>query len=243
MGGKGRKMAKPVWQTETEQYLPRISKTQECFAAVDLLMKELPIAPFAKEATREQQVAYSLARFAQNGTIVVRQLLSNVELQWKDGRMIGVCGPIRFSLEYWAAIHFGKQLLLNYLNDKNIERIEHKSARLTFSGKTPVKLPWGGTTEHEAYSVMNFIDALFKSNPHVRDDYNFLSEATHPNFLQNTYYLMAGRGYENFGNEKFKKYAHEILEQTVAILERVALGVASEAEELAEHALPLLPKT
>ena len=235
-------MAKPIWQTETEIYLPRISKTHAFFGEVDLLLKNLPKAPFLESPTREQQVAYSLVRFGQNGTTVVRQLIDNVAMQWKEGRLVGVCGPVRFGLEYWAAIHFGRQILLQYQKFGNIEQAEHKTARLTFSGKTPVKLPWGGTTEHKAYSVMTFINTIQKSHPEVRDDYNFLSEATHPNFLQNTYYLMASREHENFSNEKFKTYAHEILEQTIAILERVASGVASESLELARIALPLLPK-
>jgi hypothetical protein len=232
---------KQLWQIETKPYVPRISVALDRLGRAEKSTKKLPTAPFSVEPTREQHTAYSLVSFARSGAIVVDQLIDNAGLLWSEGRMVGISSLIRFALEYWAAVHFGRKILETYLTDKNIEEAMSKTARLTTSGKTPVRLLWGGLTENKAYSVMSFIDVLSKTHPNAKDDYDFLSEASHPNFLQNFYFIMASRVYDNFSNEVFKKHAHEVMERTIVALERVAEGISVDSEELIDLALPLLP--
>ena len=154
--------------------------------------------------------------------------------------MVGVSGLVRFSLEYWSAVHFARKILDTYARDKNIEEAFRKAGRLTFSAKTPVKLPWGGVTENVAYNILSLIDELAKEHSTAREDYDLLSEASHPNFLQNTYFVMASRTYDNFSNEAFKAHAHELLGRTVAVIEAVSHGVPRDALRTLELAKPFL---
>ncbi len=231
---------KGTWQTETKPYIPRITKALHRLSISEAALKKIPVGPFEIQLSTELEFAYSLALFTQSGVIVVDQLFDNVRLLWSEGRMVGLSGLVRLSVEYWGAIYFGQKIIKTYLDDKDLEKAISKTARLTFSAKTPVKLPWGGVTKNEAYSVMTFIDALSAEHPDTRQSYDFLCEASHPNFLQNTYFTMASRVYDNYRNEAFKTHAHELLDRTIAILETTADGIATDAERTLELTTPFL---
>jgi hypothetical protein len=231
---------RPVWQIETEIYAPRIGKALDLLVSPLAECRKLPMAPFSREPSMEEQLVYSIALFTWNGAIVADQLIDNIGLLWSQGRMVGVSGLARFAVEYWAAVYFGKKILTDYVDDKNLEEAVRKGARLTFSAKTPVRLWLGGETANPAYSVMTFIDRLSAVRPDIKASYDFLSEASHPNFVQNTYFVIASRVYDNFSNDAFKAYAHEILERTVSIIETVAEGLAGDVIEIVNIALPIL---
>jgi hypothetical protein len=153
--------------------------------------------------------------------------------------MVGISGLVRFSLEYWAAIFFGLRIIRTYLRDADLEEAARETGRLTLSAKTPVKLPWGGETVNVAYSIMTFIDALARERPQVMDHNTFLSEASHPNFLRNTYFITASKEYDNFSNEAFRTHAHELLDHTVTIVKEVVGGTLEHANETVRLASPL----
>jgi hypothetical protein len=181
------------WEVETDQYIPRISAALDRLKPALDISQQIPPGQFSEPLSTEQNIACHLALFAWNGTIVVDQLLDKVGLLWSQGRMGGVSGLIRFAMEYWAAVYFGLSILNAMQSGLDIQKASEKAARLTFSGKTPVKLPCGGTTINVAYSVLTFIDGLKSVEPQARDFYDFLCEVSHPNFLQNTYFIMASR--------------------------------------------------
>jgi hypothetical protein len=228
------------WQVETEPYVPRIAEVVRVLAAANKELKPFPIAPFPTLPTAEQRIAFALALFARSSLTIVEQLFDNVRLLWSQGRMVGISGMVRFSLEYWGAVVFGKRILTTYTADKNLENAAYKTSRLTYSAKTPVKLPWGGVTEQEAYSVMTFIDKLAAEHPDIRADYDLLSEASHPNLIQNTFFVLASKTYDNFSNEAFKAHAHELLERTIVTMEKVAAGLTPDAFHVHDMAIPLL---
>jgi hypothetical protein len=182
-----------LWQVETEMYVPRIGKAMDRLAPALAECRKLPTPPFSHEPSLEEQLVYSIALFAQSGATVADQLIDNIGLLWSQGRMVGVSGLTRFAVEYWAAVYFGRNILTNYMADKNLEEAVRKGARLTFSAKTPIRLWWGGESANPAYSVMTFIDRLSAVRPDIKARHDFLSEASHPNFVQNTYFVMASR--------------------------------------------------
>jgi hypothetical protein len=153
------------------------------------------------------------------------------------------CASADWSVFLWNTgppFFFALKIHQTYLKDQNLEEAR-KTGRLTFSGKTAVKLPWGGETDI-AYSILTLIDALNKERPTVRAASDFLSEASHPNFLQNTYFIMSSRVYDNFSNEALRTHAHEILDRTLSVLEQSVHGTIEHGKELMQLALPLLPK-
>jgi hypothetical protein len=172
--------------------------------------------------------------------MVVDQLFDNVGLLWSEGRMVGVTSLVRFALEYWAALHFGRNIIEQFAADHDLNKAAPKAERLTFSGKTPVALPWGGHTPNPAYDVLTFVEKLSKSHATALDDYNFLSEGSHPSFLQNTYFIMASKKYENYSNDAFKRHAHEILERTVNIMEKSSHGLLIDVETTLSLCGPLM---
>lgn len=221
-----------LWQAETGIYLPRLASALAAIEKIGAQFEDLPSAPFDFQPTKEQQLAFSLMIFARGGTITIGQLLDNVYLLWTEGRMIGINGLVRFSVEYWAAIHFGYNIILKYQDDMDLDEAIRICQRLTMSGKTPVKLPWGGETQEESYSVMKFINELSQDSDSISNVYAFLCEGSHPNALQNTYFSMAGSLYDNYSNDKFKKHAHELLEQTTGAVEIVARGMSEDIPDM-----------
>lgn len=213
------------WEIETGRYLPSIVASLESLSEVEQLTQSLPRAPFDFEPELEQSLAYQLMLFGRSAFLVVDQLLDNTELLWSQGRMIGVSHLIRSALEYRAAAHFGLKIISDFSNDLNSDVFSENCARLVSGSKTPVRLPWGDISSVEAFSVIKFIKILEEVEPGVFHDYNLLSEAAHPNFFQNFYFLMASRTYDNFSNEIFKKHAHEIMGQYVESIDRLVSGL------------------
>ena len=83
--------------------------------------------------------------------------------------MVGVSGLIRFALEYWAAVHFGYDILVDMKSGLDAHEAGLMTARLTFSARTPVNLPWGGRTTNQAYNVLTLLDKLNKVQGCVRN--------------------------------------------------------------------------
>ena len=95
------------WEIETGKYIPRMAALADHFVAEQRKLEPLPPGPFSPPLTLEHCVAFQLAMFAKHGVAVVEQLFDNVRFLWREGRMVGVSGLVRFSVEYWAAIYFG----------------------------------------------------------------------------------------------------------------------------------------
>jgi hypothetical protein len=121
-----------------------------------------------------------------------------------------------------------------------LDEAGRKTARLTFSAKTPVALPWGGQTTNQAYNILTFIQKLTNTYGHAEDDYDFLSEGSHPSFLQNTYFIMASKTYDNWSNESFRAHADRILERTISVIEATARGLLIDADTTFKVCTPLL---
>jgi hypothetical protein len=181
-----------------------------------------------------QQIVWHMGIFGNAALRAIDQLLDNAGLLWSEGRMVGVSLPIRMSLEIWGAAVFGRNILQTFIADGDIERIWNATARLTVGARTPVMLPHGVMSDAPAYSVMNFIDALERETPKARATYEFLCEACHPNMIQNFYFLMASKTYDNFSNETFKAHAHELLEKTASAIEMITSGFVNTSKEIAQ---------
>lgn len=222
------------WQTETAPYIPKLKELLERLKFVKNPYPEKFVSPFAQELSAEQRLAISLIYFSRTGVLVIEQLLGSVLLLWSKGRMIGVASLVRSSLEYWAAIHFANHIFGRYEKDKNIDLITEQYLRLT-GARTPVKLPWGGETSTESYSVMKFVEMLDKSYSGILSAYATLSEGTHPNYHQNFYFYMASKAGDNFSNDSFRTHAHSILTQIVDTTEVIVDGLAKDHQMIMER--------
>jgi hypothetical protein len=234
-------MKKP-WQVETERYIPRLSSCLRELDKTAAFLKVLPTAPLDFKPTPEQQVTLQLVFFCVGAVKCVDQLIDNTGELWSQGRMVGVSAFVRLSLEFWGTVTFARLILENYAQTKDIDKAAEECNRLTVNSRTPITLPWGEKSDTAAYSVMKFIDVLEKRDVGIRGEYEFLCEASHPNVMQNFYFLMASKVYDNFENAVFKKHAHELLDRTTTVAERVTKGLAIDIAAIMDIATQILPK-
>ena len=87
---------------------------------------------------------------------------------------------------------------------------------------------------------MKFIQHLDKHEPGTKHDYNFLCEACHPSFVQQSYFWMAGSAGDNWTNEVFREHAHDLLEQLILTGERATLGLFKATEQLTAVSKPFI---
>lgn len=221
-----------VWQIETTPYVPRIG------AALDVIRPILNskigslIATLHAEATPKQSVALQAMLFGQNAVVVVDQLLDNTGLLWSQGRMVGVSGLIRFALEYWSALHYAKRTLLDLEKDDDVEKAQERCNRLLAGSRTPIALPWGGTTSVASINVLTMIDRLNEAYSGARDLYDYLCEGSHPSFAQNLHFIMASRTYDKHQFEEIKKVSVGVLERTASAVEFIAKGFATDGSDI-----------
>lgn len=186
------------------------------------------------------RVAIRLGVYANN--IFSTSLLVSRELrnQWKKGIFVLVPLSSRFFIENWGAVHFARTTLDRLINEKVVEREESRVERLTFGSRldkqSEIQLPFGGVTNSQSFNVMNFIDSLKDVSEESIEDYNFLSEASHPNFIQSTYFQLAGPPLSNWANDAYKTHGHQLLERTVRAIERAASGIQSDMVHILESA-------
>lgn len=74
--------------------------------------------------------------------------------------------------------------------------------------------------------------------PETRDDYCFLSEATHPNQLQQQWLVMAGERGNNWSNPKFATYAEGWLTHLLDIVELSMAGIIERSLTLQDACWP-----
>lgn len=231
-----------VWQIETAPYVPRIGAA--CDEIQPLMNRKLgpPIDRLGGEPTPNQAIALQAMLFGRNAVVVVDQILDNTGLLWSQGRMVGVSGLIRFALEYWSALHYAKRILLDLEKDGDIEKASERCNRLLAGSRTPIALPWGGTTVIASINVLTMVDRLNEAHSGARETYDYLCEASHPSFAQNLHFIMASRVYDKHQFEEIKKVSVDVLERTVSAIEFIAKGFAVDGAELFHNASGVLQK-
>jgi hypothetical protein len=71
--------------------------------------------------------------------------------------------------------------------------------------------------------------------------YAFLSEASHPNAAQNSWFQMAGPPISNWDNLAFKVHGHKLLTELVEILECTGRHIQADFVAVLEMANEYLP--
>lgn len=225
-------MTKEPWQAETEGYIPRIDAARRVLAGASDPLRVMPPAPLSFEPTREQQLAIQLMIFNLGAIRATEQLYDTFVQLWSEGRFVGISMPIRLAMEFWGALAFGRAVLADFKRDGGLAKAIDRSARLMTGARSPVRLPRGGYSEVKPYSVMEYVRCLDDRTAGTLGDYEFLCEACHPNFLQNTYFFMASPVFDNWSNDAFREHAHSLLGRTVTVAETVAAGLVNDTQQL-----------
>jgi hypothetical protein len=194
MPSEWRVVPKDSWRAEIAQYLPRLeSATAVDPAVAAALSSSLPGVFWPDvEPPRAAAIASRLVNYAVNLFGVARQVRAIAREQWLSGLLVIVPLTTRFVFESWGAVHFARLTLSRLIQKGDLEREEERTDRLTFGSRSEVRLPWGGVASGQSFNVLDFVRGLTDERSDAEDLYNFLSEASHPNFLQNSYFQMAG---------------------------------------------------
>ena len=167
------------------------------------------------------------------------ELVSSVGSLWRCGRFISASLCVRLLIEVWASsVYANRQVVRNLEQTGDMAAAKAKVARLLFGSKSLVPLPFGRSTEAKAVHVMDFIREADAASPGTMETYEFLCDACHPSYLQHTYLLFAGAEQDNWSNELFAKYGHELLDRTLSAAEGAVRGIEESGVDIVRASLP-----
>ena len=177
---------------------------------------------------------------------VAHDLTKAAELLFREGRITSTCLQLRLLFEFWGATAFASALCDRVRDAASLEEaatlkeVVNPISRLIGGSRIPVRLPRGGETKTKSYSVLKFIQHLGKSEPETEEEYNFLCEACHPSFVQQSYFWMAGSEGDNWTNDVFREHAHVLLERLILGGERATLGLTKATEHVNAVSRPFI---
>jgi hypothetical protein len=215
------------WREETAPYRSRLETAASVDpAAIDAMTAYWPGVLWPNGVPPPQvSVVSRLGIYAVNLFGTALQVRRVVRDQWLSGLFVVVPLSTRFVLETWGAIQFARLTFERLLREGNVDREEERTNRLTFGARFPVQLPWGGVTDEKSFNVLEFVRGLSDARVDAEELYNFLSEASHPNMLQHSYFQMAGPPISNWNNAAFKPRGHSLLSKTLEAFEASARGM------------------
>jgi hypothetical protein len=152
---------------------------------------------------------------------------------WESGNFILVPLNTRFLLESWARVHYAINVINKLDSTRDIDKAEERVGRLTFGTRSEINLPWGGkSSEVKSIHINDCLLALNDVYPDYQDDYDFLSESSHPSFFENMYFMLAGPPLANWKNRSYQQTMKPKLDRCFQILETCIVGIVQDANYL-----------
>jgi len=226
MSNEWRMVPKESWREETKIYHSRLERASSLSSEVgDTIKNKYPGKYWSSQPDDETtSVAIKIVIYAVTGFSYSLALRPIIEQQFKSGQFMIVPLNVRFFFEMWGGVHYAKSLLEKLSGKESVESEFKKVNKLLMGARSEVMLPWGGLATEPSIHIMDFIRSIEKDYKGSEELYNFLCEASHPNFVQNTYFQMAGPPVSNWDNVKFNEHGHKLLEKTLASYELAAYG-------------------
>lgn len=219
-------MPSKPWPKELMRYVPRIESAAIIGTKVEDALRTYwpgvfwPENPLPeRSSTAIGIVIYSIGLFS-----AVRQVRSTIRDQWRTGSLVVVPLSTRFLFEMWGAIHFSRLTLGRLMVHDALDQATGRAVRLLLGSRSGVGLPWGGVSGQRSLNVLDFIRALGDTCPNAEEFYAFLSDTSHPSFVQNLWFHMAGPPIANWGNALFSEHVHGLLEKTLSAFELASHG-------------------
>ncbi len=231
------------WQQESSQYDERLSRLRGWQPNLSGLVERLPHIPLSYTPTPEGLVALQVSLFTAAGCVPFAfQSLAAFLILWQAGLLTAISLPTRLAYELWGGAHFARRTLDEMRKSGNIEAALARTQRLLTGARPEVDLPWGGTASEKSIHVMDFVRSLADVCPGAEKTYAFLCESCHPSHLRLSTWFLAGPPVENWSNPRFRQEAHRLIDRTVDALERSLEGIAVDARNALELALPYIER-
>lgn len=226
---------KESWRNIVADYSDRIRRIRD-MAPWDIGYSEKPTDTIPEKcifsAEDEQlikQIIQLLGYFGSSTYFVALQVAQTVLDLWESGQFVVVPLNIRFVFECWGRIHFGSSILHRLIRGGDVKKEYELTERLTFGTRSEIHLPWGGkSSDRKSINIMECVRGLKNIDPDSVNNYDFLSESSHPSFTENSYFQMAGPPLSNWDNKAFEKIAKPLLERCFCILEKSVDGIQKE---------------
>lgn len=215
---------KDSWKEETKQYHSRLENISAVSDEVAEAIKSNFPGKYWDISDKDEKasVVSRIIIYAVNGFSYSLGLRPIIEQQFKQGQFMIFPLCVRFFFEMWGGVNYAKSLIEKISKKENVENELSKVNRLLTGARSEVMLPWGELATESSIHVMDFIRSIEKEHSGAEESYNFLCEASHPNFVQNGYFQMAGPPVSNWDNKAFNKHGHVLLDKTVSIYEQAA---------------------
>lgn len=228
-----------AWKDEVSRYLSRLDKLitlDPTYKGAQADLWPYKIWP-SKEIDNEKFVAFRTAVFCNSiFSHAFTATLMIVDL-WKTGRFFAVPLNTRFVYESWGAVRYAR----NVMKEPDIQKaLQLTNQLLAGVYKAEVFLPWGPQATEKSPNVLEYIRSLKSVDAEAEDVYAFLSSASHPNTLQNSYFSMMGPPAPNWSNAKFKEHGHHLLEMVLRAHEQAVQNMQSETAEVLKEAADIL---
>lgn len=203
------------WKNEIQRYLNRLEELSYVRPEIKLFYQNYWLKnmwPGTWSGEYERAVIF-IATFS-NRLFSQASVFSHLTVRlWTEGHLFAVPLNTRFIFESWGAIHYA----MNLLDNPNKEKIPQLAENIFMGAyKAMVELPTGGIATAQCPNVMEYIRALEDVEPDAQEIYSFLSSASHPNSLQNTYFEMMSSHFSAWGGKRFDEHAHALLEKVIS---------------------------
>lgn len=243
MGIIGTIKPKESWKDEVKIYSSRLDQLLCLDAKYQETIKELwpdKVWPTTKVEGR-QLVAFQIAVFVTNIFSLSCNATALVVELWLKGRFFSVPLNTRFVYESWGAIHYANELL----EKADIEEARRlANSLLVGTYKARVQLPQRQHGRQYAIekspNTMDYIRSLQNIDPSAVEIYNFLSSASHPNTLQNSYFANMGPPISGWENSLFKSHAHELLDMVLRAHECSSAAMQAEVVSILQKSAQIL---
>ncbi len=235
------------WKAETSRYVPRLQALPVRISEASSVLSSLGVTgPRNRSEGIRTILMTQLVLFNIGSLRVAHDLTKAAELLFREGRITSTCLQLRLLFEFWGATAFASALCdrvrdaANLVDAATLKEVVIPISRLIGGSRFPVRLPRGGETNTTSFNVMKFIQHLEKCEPGTEHEYNFLCEACHPSFVQQSYFWMAGSAGDNWTNDVFREHAHALLEQLILAGEGATLGLTKATEHVTAVSRPFI---
>ncbi|MFX0113011.1 MAG: hypothetical protein ACFFB3_00535 [Candidatus Hodarchaeota archaeon] len=220
------------------RYQPRLNRIEKWTPGFSLnLVKEIPNIPLEYSPSSEGLVAIKLAPFVTSCIVFAKEAITSFVLLWRNRQFLTFIFPARLLFEIWASTYYAKKILSEMKETGNVKNALEESDRLVLGTLSEVIAPWGEKPlEIASIRTDRKISTLKEIYPKADVSWGFLSESVHLSFIQLIYWFSI-----NFNtNPIFKQHIHELMDQTLELIEQSLEGIAKATGESLELALPYI---
>lgn len=205
---------------------------------VDTAINRLPSLPLSYSPSNSGLVALTLALHNRGVLQIANEMVLAIDVLWRAKLVTAMALPARLLLELWAAAAFGADLSSRVGDASTHSETFDRAVKLLLGTRHEAPLGTGERSEIEGVRVKKMLKVLEGLRLETRDDYSFLSEATHSNQLQQQWLFMAGERGNNWSNPKFATYAEGWLTHLLDIVELSMAGIIERSRTLQDACWP-----